>query len=97
MSEINSKIALHCLKAYSEHHNEMCEECEIYGHTGEDHCFEDMLEFAIHAVETLQDVYDTIDGYDIKFHRDRDDLSDLEKDILEVLGLTDEGEEGTSK
>ena len=52
MSEMTRKIAIYCLKAYSEHHNEMCEECEIYGQTGEDHCFEDALEFAINSLET---------------------------------------------
>ena len=45
------KIALHCMKAYSEYHNEMCEECPIYGETGTDHCFEDALEMAIKALK----------------------------------------------
>ena len=45
------EIALHCMKAYSERYGEVCEECPIYGETGEDHCFNDALDFVIEALE----------------------------------------------
>ena len=41
-------------------------------------------------VEILRDVYDVVDSYDIDFHRKRGDLTNLEKDILEALKLTEE-------
>lgn len=56
MSEITSKIALHCLKACSDNHGEVCEECDIYGHTGCDHCFEDTIEYAISSIEKLEQI-----------------------------------------
>lgn len=48
---MTNEIALYCMKAYSEYHNEVCEECAIYGETGTDHCFEDALYMAIKALE----------------------------------------------
>ena len=46
-------IALYCMKAYSEHHNEMCEDCVLYGQTGTDHCFEDALDVVINTLEKI--------------------------------------------
>ena len=48
---MKKEIALHCLKAYSQLHNEMCEDCPIYGETGDDHCFEDALNKVIKILE----------------------------------------------
>lgn len=45
------EIALHCMKSYSEHHSDLCELCPIYGQTGNDHCFEDALEYVIKDLE----------------------------------------------
>lgn len=45
------EIALHCMKSYSEHHSDLCELCPIYGQTGDDHCFEDALEYVIKDLE----------------------------------------------
>lgn len=57
----------------------------------------DVDEWAVEVVregfEKLSDVYDVIKGYDIKYHRDRGDLSDMELDIMDVLGLTGEDHE----
>ena len=50
---MTNEIALYCMKAYSEYYSEVCEECPIYGETGTDHCFEDALEMAIKALETI--------------------------------------------
>lgn len=41
---------IYCLKAQSERHSEVCEECPLYGQTGVDHCCEDALQMAITAL-----------------------------------------------
>lgn len=46
--------AKYCLKAQSELHPEICENCQIYGETGNDHCSDDAREVAIKALEELQ-------------------------------------------
>lgn len=43
--------AIYCLKAQSERHSEVCEECPLYGQTGVDHCYEDALQMAITALQ----------------------------------------------
>ena len=43
--------AIYCLKAQSERHSEVCEECPQYGKTGVDHCCEDALQLAITALQ----------------------------------------------
>lgn len=45
------EIALHCMKSYSELHSDLCELCPIYGQTGNDHCFEDALQYVIGMLE----------------------------------------------
>lgn len=40
-------------------------------------------------IEILCDVYAVVESYDIDFHRDRGDLTDFEKDMLEALRLTE--------
>jgi hypothetical protein len=45
------EIALHCMKSYSELHSDLCELCPIYGQTGNDHCFEDALQYVIEMLE----------------------------------------------
>ncbi len=55
------KIALHCLKAYSDYHSEVCEECINYpncDHTMQD----DVTETIIKALEQ-EPVLDKIKGY----------------------------------
>lgn len=41
-------------------------------------------------VEILADVYDVVEGYGIDPERDKEDLSDFEKDILEALRFGEE-------
>ena len=53
---MTKEIALYCMKAYSERHNEMCEECPIYGQTGDDHCFEDALQYVINHSDVLDKI-----------------------------------------
>lgn len=43
--------AIYCLKAQSERHSEVCEECPLYGETGTDHCCEDAFQMAITALQ----------------------------------------------
>lgn len=42
---------VYCLKAQSERHSEVCEECPLYGQTGTDHCCEDAFQMAITALQ----------------------------------------------
>lgn len=46
--------AIFCIKAESESHSEICDECELYGKTGCDHCHNDAIELAIKALEEVQ-------------------------------------------
>ena len=39
------------MKSASELERELCEECPIYGQTGCDHCFEDVLQYVIGMLE----------------------------------------------
>lgn len=48
---MTKKIALHCMKSASELRGELCEECQIYGQTGSDHCYEDALRYVIDMLE----------------------------------------------
>ena len=48
---MNREEAIYCLKAQSEQHSEVCEECPLYGQTGVDHCCEDALQMAITALQ----------------------------------------------
>lgn len=43
--------AVHCLKAESERYPELCEECQLYGEVGCDHCYDDVTDMAIQALE----------------------------------------------
>lgn len=52
--KITKEIAIHCLKSYSQRYNEVCEDCPIYGKTGNDHCFGDVLQYAINMLETSE-------------------------------------------
>jgi len=91
---MTDKIALHCMKAYSEYHNEMCEECPIYGETGTDHCFEDALEMTIKALKqygALQEIRQEIEHlYKNNQHFDiltiMNVLSIIDKHIKEIEG-----------
>ena len=61
MTREERKIALHCLKAYSDYHSEVCEECINYpncDHTMQD----DVTETIIKALEQ-EPVLDKIKGY----------------------------------
>lgn len=51
---MNEKEAVYCLKADSELHSEVCEECDLYGLVGCNHCQNDAIEIAIKALEEVQ-------------------------------------------
>ena len=63
------KIALHCMKSYSELHSDLCELCPIYGQTGSDHCFEDALQYVIGMLEQ-EPILDKIKDEIIKYECD---------------------------
>ena len=48
---MTKEIVLHCMKSASELERELCEECPIYGQTGCDHCYEDVLQYIIRMLE----------------------------------------------
>ena len=76
------EIALHCMKSYSEHHSDLCELCPIYGQTGDDHCFEDSLEYVIKDLEQ-EPVIDKIRAEIIEL-RSRQNVG-----VLECLDIID--------
>lgn len=49
MTKEERENALHCLRAMVE--EEVCEECELYGTTGTDHCEADCVRVAIEALK----------------------------------------------
>ena len=51
---MNENEAVYCLKADSESHSEVCEECDLHGLVGCDHCQNDAIEIAIKALEEVQ-------------------------------------------
>lgn len=46
--------AIYCLKADSELYSEVCEECNLHGLVGCDHCQNDAIDVAINALEEVQ-------------------------------------------
>lgn len=48
---MDMKNAIYCLKAESELHPEVCNECELHGEVGCDHCFDEATDIAIQALE----------------------------------------------
>lgn len=51
---MNENEAVYCLKADSESHSEVCEECDLYGLVGCNHCQNNAIEIAIKALEEIQ-------------------------------------------
>ena len=72
--------ALHCLRVMVD--EEVCEECELYGTTGTDHCEADCVRVAIEALECMNKIK-TLLAMDNEQHTRSIKLSELK----EVLGL----------
>ena len=68
--------AVYCLKADSESHSEVCEECDLYGAVGCDHCQNDAIKIAIKALEEVQQ-YRAIGT--------SEELQEMKKDFAEAL------------
>lgn len=49
--DISLEQAIYCLKAGSERYPEVCEECELYGIVGDDHCYDDATDVAIKSLQ----------------------------------------------
>lgn len=45
---------IYCLKAESERYPEVCEECQLYGEVGCDHCYDDVTDIAIKSLKELE-------------------------------------------
>lgn len=45
---------IYCLKAESERYPEVCEECQLYGEVGCDHCYDDTNDTAIKFLKELE-------------------------------------------
>ena len=58
--------AVYCLKADSESHSEVCEECDLYGVVGCDHCQNDAIKIAIKALEEIQRWHTSVINPNIK-------------------------------
>ena len=72
--------ALHCLRVMVD--EEVCEECELYGTTGTDHCEKDCVREAIEALECMKKIK-TLLAMDNEQHTRSIKLSELK----EVCGL----------
>lgn len=72
--------ALHCLRVMAG--EEVCEECELYGTTGTDHCEVDCVRVAIEALECMKKIKMLIE-MDNEQHTRSIKLSELK----EVCGL----------
>ena len=44
---MDMKNAIYCLKAESELHPEVCNECELHGEVGCDHCFDEATDIPV--------------------------------------------------
>jgi len=78
---MNVSEAIYCMKAGIERHSELCEECNLYGKTGCDHCQEDALEVAIKSLEMQDKLKQWIENYNKPEFKDvvvtRDGLIDI--------------------
>ena len=64
MTAEEKKNALHCLKVMID--EEVCEECDLYGTTGTDHCEKDCVRVAIKALEQQDRIIQILDDYDLE-------------------------------
>ena len=57
---------IYCLKAESEKYPEVCEECQLYGEVGCDHCYDDTNDMAIKFLKELEryKAISTVEGYE---------------------------------
>lgn len=73
MTREERESALHCLKVMID--EEVCEECELYGTTGTDHCEADCVRVAIEALED----FEALNAINL-------DLADENEDLVERIG-----------
>lgn len=71
------EVMLHCLKCSCANEGEVCEECQIYGLIGNDHCENDAMQMAINIIEKLKAVYDFFSKSDLV----------VDKNIAQILEL----------
>ena len=64
MTAEEKKNALHCLKAMID--EAVCEECDLYGTTGTDHCEKDCVRVAIKALEQQDRIAHILDDCDLE-------------------------------
>lgn len=85
MTQKDKENVLHCLKVMID--EEVCEECNLYGTTGTDHCEKDCVRMAIEALQ-MEPCEDIKDALHIA-QTDRDKWKARAEKLAKIIGIRD--------